>query len=235
MHGVDYPHPNPSFPPVPRKGALPWGIVALVLLGVALLGLLIAAVGNNDDAVLGSGIAIALGGMIAAGISFTRHARTGGWRSGRIIPALVAQGAPHTGTGAVAAGLLATVTGNGGLVAAAQNMVTLVSWWGGKQQMFQIAAGRFWDQFTEGSVIWVIQPQTVITAQFLEVAAPEEFKLMPVPDDAVAWLTEKLGGPTGAPSAARPARSAPKAASTAKPLPAPGTRKPLPPKRPQAE
>ncbi len=167
---MNFPHPNPEFPPPPRRGSLPWGIVAAVLGALAGVSLLVAAIMNRDGTMLGAGLAGALGFGIGGGIAFTRHARTGGWRSGRIIPAIIS-----------------TDSNN-----AMQNAL-VTSWWDGQVRTIELAPGRLYQSLTEGTVVWLIQPTNFVPAQFIEIAAPEEFRMTPVSAEAEAWLADRLG------------------------------------------
>lgn len=167
---MNFPHPNPEFPPPPRRGSLPWGTVAAVLAALAGVSLLVAAIMNKNGTMLGVGIAGTLVFGIGGGIAFTRHARTGGWRSGRIIPAIISTDSDNV---------------------AQQALVT--SWWDGQVRTIGLPPGHLYKSLTQGTVVWLIQPTNFVPAQFIEIAAPEEFKMTPVSPEAEAWLAERLG------------------------------------------
>lgn len=166
---MDYPHPNPHFPPPPRKGAAPWGWVALVVFLFAVGSLLYALLFNEDTTKMATGLACTLGGMITVGLAFTRHARTGGWRSARIVPAVIYADAGNR-----------------------MQPALVDSWWKGKPQRVEIPPGRFWETMNVGDFVWIIQPTNFTTAQFIEVAATDKHCMTPVPPEAQEWLMERL-------------------------------------------
>jgi hypothetical protein len=189
---MDYPDPNPHFPPPPRTKSLPMGPVTIALFALAVLCLLGAYWMVKVPPVFTGLLLAATACMIAAALAFLNYRKHGAWRNGQILPALVEQ-APsmslnQAGLATAATATIGVLTSTAA-IATIDNMIVLRTWYRGRERTLTVYAGNV----TTGDVVWVIRRRNVFeVSNLLKVAAPKEFRNVEVDGESAMWLLKRV-------------------------------------------
>jgi len=196
---MEFPDPNPHFPPPPRTKSLPMGLMTITFFALSILCTLGAHWMVKVPPVFTGLLLSAAVFMIATAVTFLRYRKYGAWRRGRILPALVVD-APfmspnqaRLGTAAVAAA--GALTSSVAIATVAQQVV-LRTWYNGRQRTVFVAPSSR-GILKSGDIVWVVVARNVLeVSNLLQVAAPKEFRDVEVDEESAVWLLKTISYPT---------------------------------------